>query len=530
MKRFLSLVLTVVMVLSLTACGNSKSATTQDDKGNAPSGVTEAAPDAGQEGETQGDTAPDNAIDFNEEPYTLVVCYPVLSEAQPDLPMIQDAINEITLREINAKVQFEAVGLFSMANVYALKASSQEKVDLMMLMPGNRYLPNFVTSNMIQPIDEVLDQWGPDIKEVLGDSLKTGSFKGNQYGIVQNKDFYANGYGFNLSIALCEKYNIDSDSIKTLEDLEAAFEIIHKNEPDVIVVAPEQSGGTIAAVLIGKNDTLGTTVGALEVGSDGSLKVVADAEREAYKNAMKKVREWYEKGYISRDVTTAQESGSQMLGAGKVFATAAPSLGAAMGGVMGGLQYRSVMLDDNIICTTGDSQMQMWTIPISCERPDKAIQFLNLAFKNEEIGDLFRYGIKDNHYKVLEDGSAELVNTAGWQNNWYTLGDYNKMYVRSDAVASSGVSHDEFIKLVDEWNKNVKFSPAYGFTFDPQNVRTDVAACDTVNDEYQKAIGNGAVDPEKELPKYQQKLRDAGMQAILDEVQKQLDEWVATQK
>ena len=525
MKRFVSLVMSVILVFSLAACGSNDTGNTTASQ----SSETQESSVVPEESDTQEESLPEtSAIDFDEEPYTLVVCYPVLSEAQPDLAMIQEAINEITLREINARVEFEAVGLFSMANVYALKASSQEKVDLMMLMPGYNYLPNFATSNMIQPIDDVVEAWGPSIKEILGDALQAGRFNGSLYAVPQNKDLLANGYGFNLSVPLCEKYDIDIDSIKTLEDLEAVFELIHEKEPDVTVVAPEQSGGTILSILRGKTDPLGTTTACLSVAADGTLQAVNSVEQERYSEAAKKVREWYEKGYISRDVTTAQESGSQMLGAGKVFATAAASLGASMGGEMTGVQFKAVKLED-VFATTSDSQMSIWTIPTSCQRPDKAIQFLNLAFENEEIGNLFRYGIADNHHVLLEDGSAQLANTAGWVNNWYIIGDYNKMYIRSDAIASAGVSHDEYMDLTNQWNEGVVLSPAYGFTFDPAAVRTEVAACDTVIDEYSKAIGNGVVDPEAELPKFRQKLIDAGVEIIMSEVQRQLDEWAAMQ-
>lgn len=498
MKRFLGLVLSAIMLTFFSVPGAA------------------AAP-------------ADNAIDFNEKPYTLVVCYPVLSEAQPDLPLIQEAISEIALREINAKVEFEAVSLFSMANIYALKASSREKMDLMMMMPGSNYLAPFVTSKMLRPIDEEIDKWGWAIKEVLGETLEAGKFLGKQYAVPQNKDFEANGYGYNLSVPLCEKYDINIDDIKTVEDLEAAFEIIHKNEPGVIVITPEQSGGTIVTSLRGKIDSLGTTVAALEIGSDGSLNVVSSYGQEAYMEGAKKVREWYNNGYISKDVTTTKESGSQLLWGGKAFANSASSLGASMGGVGNGLEYRSVLTDE-LFRTTSDSQMSSWAVPVSSSRPDKAIQFLNLAFDSEEIGNLFRYGIEGNHHKILEDGSAELANTAGWQNNWYILGDYNKMMIRSDAISAAGVSYDEFIDLANEWNDKVASSPAYGFTFDPAKVRTETAACDTVIDEYSKVIGNGKVDPEKEIPKFLQKLNESGLQTVLDEVQRQLDEWAAAQK
>lgn len=470
----------------------------------------------------------ESAIDFTEAPYELVVCYPVLSEAQPDLQLIEAAINEIALREINATVKFEAVSLFSTANILALKASSGEQMDLVCLMPGNNYLAAFASSKMIRPIDEEMAAWGQDIVAVLGDSLGSGMFGGHQYAIPQNKDYLTNGYGYQISKPLADKYGIDIDAIDTMEKLEAAFATIKENEPDVIVITPEQSGGTIATSVMGKFDNLGTTMVALKVEEDGKLTVVSSYARDEYLQAAKKVREWFDLGYISRDVTATQESGSQMMWGGKAFATAASSLGAPMGGVGNGTEYRSAMIDgEGLMRNTTDSQMTIWAVPSVSQRPDKAVQFINLAYASDEIGNIFRYGIEGNHHNVREDGAAELANTAGWQNNWYLLGDYDKMMIRTDAIEAAGVTHDEFLTLTDEWNARVEISPAYGFIFDPAAVRTEIAACDSVIDEYGKAIGNGTVDPEVEVPKFVKALEDAGVETIVAEVQRQLDEWVA---
>lgn len=529
MKKIVSLVMVVAMACGiLSACGgNSESTTTTTTVQESSTGEAGESTEPTSQGEN-------SAINFDEEPYTLVVCYPVLSEAQPDLPLIEEAINEITLKEINAKVKFEAVSLFSMANIYALKASGQEKVDLMMLMPGSSYLAPFAGNNMIQPIDDYVYEWGNDMKEVLGDTLEAGRFNGRLYAIPQNKDVLANGYGVGLPVELCEKYDIDIDSIKTIADLEEAFAIIKANEPDMVVVAPEQTGSNLATILMGKLDGLGTGPAKLEVADDGSLKAVSTVKSESYMEAAKIARRWYEAGYVSKDVTTSQESGSQMQWSGKVFATLAPSLATAGGNITNGVQIRQIFLEDipnPVMRITGDAQMSVWTVPTSCERPDKAVQFLNLAFKNEEIGNIFRYGIEGTHYEVNDDQSVKLINTAGWQNNWYLLGDYGKINVRADALASSGFAVEEYLEKEKEWNENiVEVSPAFGFTFDISPVATEKSNLDAVNEEFGASIGNGVVDPETEIPKYIERLEEAGLQKFLDELQRQLDAWVELQE
>ena len=77
--------------------------------------------------------------------------------------------------------------------------------------------------------------------------------------------------GFKLATPLCEKYNINPDEIKTLEDLEAAFAIIKENEPDITVIMPETTGQGIAGSVYGDHDQLCTGGGMLG-GEDGSFE------------------------------------------------------------------------------------------------------------------------------------------------------------------------------------------------------------------------------------------------------------------
>ena len=527
MKKLISILLCIVLTMGLMACGGSNNQTSTaggkaTEKSTAAQG-TEAQP---QTGESGGGGSAASGIDFNEDPYTLNVCYAVLGEAQPDLAMIEEKLNEITLKEINAKVKLEAVSLFSMANVYALKASGQEKVDLMLLFPGSTYLTSFANSNLIRPIEAYMDQWGADLKAGLGSMLEAGQYKGHQYAIPQNRDVRKNGNGFNLSKDLCAKYDIDPKSITTIEALEAAFETIKENEPEVTVLMPETSGGGIAIALADYYDTCGTGGGILEVQEDGKLKIVNQVETESYKNACLKVREWYEKGYISKDVLTTQDSGSTMLPAGKCFAVAATSINPNMGDKY---SIAVVINKDKPLLTTTDDQLILWAVASSCERPDKAVQFINLCFTSEEITNLTMYGVSDVHYTKLENGAINTANNANWQNFWPMFGDYGKQYVVDANMEVMGVQTvEEYKKTMAAWE--LETSPAYGFNFDPANVKTQIAACDAVNNEFMLPIANGTVDVDGEMEKWAKKLDEAGLGDVMEEKQAQLDEWVASKQ
>ena len=70
-----------------------------------------------------------------------------------------------------------------------------------------------------------------------------------------------------------------------------------------------------------------------------------------------------------------------------------------------------------------------------------------------------------------------------------------------------------------------------GFLFDIDPVQTEVAACNAIVQEYGPVIDTGWLLAEEailaHIDEFNQKLYSNGLQRILDEAQKQLDEWEA---
>ncbi|WP_138750758.1 ABC transporter substrate-binding protein [Paenibacillus sinopodophylli] len=505
--------LVLVLLASFLVVGSIGCSNTNNGNSSAPSNES-AVPTA-----ENGDAG---KINFDEEPYTIKVNYAVLGQEQPDLPKIEAKLNEITLKEINAKIDLEGVSLYNMANVYALKASSREKTDLMLLMPGNRYLASFANNKMIRPIDEELAQWGPALTETLGDNLISGQFNGKQYAIPQKAD-QKNTIGFHFSKSILDKYNIDVSNIKSLSDLDSVFAIVHEKEPNMTVLAPEVSVGNIASILKW-NDGLGNAYGGLL--DPNSTKLENMYESEEFVETIKKVREWYQKGYISKDVNTSQDDGATLLDNGKVFAVAASSVGFA-GGSIKPIEKQSIAMYPPVL-TTSDTQLLLWSVASSSERPDKAIQFLNLLNSSAELTTLLQFGIEGEHYEVNANGTLNVSNNKNYESYWPMFGDYSKAPLSETYVTASGLSVEEFKLKQKAWNDNTKKSIAYGFIFDPGPVKTEIAALDAVAAQYAKVIGNGAVDPTELLKKFNDSLYAAGLQKVMDEKQRQFDAWLAT--
>ena len=70
-------------------------------------------------------------------------------------------------------------------------------------------------------------------------------------------------------------------------------------------------------------------------------------------------------------------------------------------------------------------------------------------------------------------------------------------------------------------------SPALGYSFKAESVSSEVAAVETVMEQYCYSFNAGALDPDKALPEFIDALKAAGIDKVIAENQRQLDEWAA---
>ncbi len=81
----------------------------------------------------------------------------------------------------------------------------------------------------------------------------------------------------------------------------------------------------------------------------------------------------------------------------------------------------------------------------------------------------------------------------------------------------------------EKYNSEMMTSKAYGFTFDSTPVTTEEAQLASVYEQYSKDLAFGVVDVDSKLKEFNDALYAAGLQKVMDEKQRQLDEWLAAQ-
>lgn len=523
-KKIVACMLAAALTLSLAACGNSGSSstsskTTESSKSTASASGTSEASTASSAG----------TADLKEAELTTLNLVTMASGKEAaDITKVEEAMNKILEEKFNVNVKLTFLPFATYAEQTTLMLSSGQGADILpvYMIP----LPTCANAGQIIPLDDLLNQYGAGIKEQIGDYVECGRVGDSIYGITTGRDL-ASTQGFAMRKDLADKYKIDYENIKTLDQLKEALVKVKEGEENVWPVA----------VSAGENirnwgwDPLGDDIVNLGVLPDMAQEstVVNLYETKQYEDLTNTMYEWMQEGLIQADAVNTTEVSSTLLQAGTAFGyftNLKPGYAAENTASLGIEIVVSEMVD--ALASTNNVSRATWTISSGCKNPEAAMKTLNELYTNPELGNLYMYGIEGTHYKVLEAGGAS---------NGQNIIDYaDGLDATTSGYRKSGtwLAPNQFVGNVwngstpDYWDVTRTFndeatkSKAFGFTYDSANVNNEVTACTNVVSKYNKALLCGALDPAETLPKFNQELKDAGIDNIIKEKQTQLDEWL----
>lgn len=462
------------------------------------------------------------------KPYQIVYAYNVWL-MQTDTPKVQDAVNKLLRKKINAEVKLMPMTSATYSQQMNLMISSGEKLDL--FNEGNSTFGADVADNKLMALNDngMLDKYAAGAVQAEGKYIKACTVNGKIYGLATIRDM-AQGRGIYIRDDLVKKYNIDLSKIKTANDLDGLFATLKKNEPNMYPTQPQQNSWSVFDSLFTSFDNLGDSMGVLmNFGQD--TKVTNIFETDYYKQCIEKAREWYEKGYIMPDCATNTDTGVAMYKAGKVACTMTllhplvASDNESMSGIKTDVAYIEPPLSNTYV-VTGVVQ----SIPVTCKNPQKVLQFLNLCYTDKDVFNTLVYGVEGVHYVHAPNSSVWITYPKGVtaQNSGYNLQAcylFGNRYLAYIWDRDPEDLNDQYHKF----NDGAYISKAMGFLFDPTPVKSEVAALTTVMQQYRLGLENGSLDPNVYLPKFQKALKDGGIDKVIAEKQKQLNAWLAAQ-
>jgi putative aldouronate transport system substrate-binding protein len=294
--------LLIVVVLLLSACGGTETATPSTETIEEEE-VTEVV-----------------ATEEEEPPSKVVMAYPILGDYPEDLQLVQDALNELPqIKAINVTVELMPIPIFQYGEQMNLILSGSEQVDLMTLFnPIQNYI-TMIQNGQLLDITDMLAEYGTAVTDQIGeDYLKAVLVDGRYYGVPTLHDL-ANAAAVTMRTDLVEKYDIDTSTILTFEDLTPIFQIIKDNEPDIAPFFPGGAGYTpLDSYAWATVDRLGDGNGVL-LNFGEELTVENWYASDDYASMINMLHSWYEAGYILPDSATVAENTYEVVKSGRAF-------------------------------------------------------------------------------------------------------------------------------------------------------------------------------------------------------------------
>jgi putative aldouronate transport system substrate-binding protein len=446
---------------------------------------------------------------------------------QKDLKLVEEEMSKITKEKINATVKLTSIDSAAWDQQATLMLAGNEKIDL--IYTKSATYSSQVARGQLLPLDDLLKKFGPDIqKSIEPEILAASKIKGQTFAIPSFRDF-ASFAGIVLRTDLLEKYKIDVSKIKTMNDMDPVFKTIKENEPNLTLVGPQVGGTSTLDLQVNASvDTLGEGLGVLT--SVDELKVANLYESSQYADLLKTVRRWYQAGYISKDASTSKEGGYDYIKANKGFAAMIKGkpgndvvISQLTGKPMTMIQFTPTLSITSSVTNT------MFSIPKNSKNPERAMMFLNLLYSDKQLINLIDWGIEGKHYVKKSDNTIDYPTGVDSKNNGYNLRQGWMFGNQSLSYLWATEDPETWPKMI-KFNKESKKSKAMGFTFNADPVKTEIAALTNVVNQYKMGLETGSLDPEVNLPKFIAALKSAGIDNVVAEKQKQLDEWAKSQK
>ena len=433
--------------------------------------------------------------------------------AEPkDLQLVEDEANKYLEEKIGVNIDMNFIDYGEYSQKLGVIINSGEAYDLAFTCSwAGDYLGN-ARKGAFLDLTSYLDTTGSEMKEAIDDRFWSGAeVDGGIYAVPNQKEI-CTAPMWVFTKEYVDKYNIPYTELHSLEDLEPWLKLIKENEPDVtpLYITKGFSAPQYFEQLV---DPVG-----IEYEND-SLVVKNMFETDKMKSTLETLRKYYQAGYINADSATAQDDKSV-----KRFVTKGDGQPYAEVLWSKDLKYDVVasQITDSYI-TNASTTGSMIAVSKNSKNPDKAVEFLNLLNTDEYIRNLLNYGIEGTHYESVNDKQIKLTDKASdYSVGYYTLGN---LFITKVLDNEPETKWDEF----QEFNDAAKESAVLGFKFDTSKVTNEIAAINNVLEEFKSTIYSGSVDVDEYLDKLNKKLKDQGIDRVIEEMQTQLDAWLAEQ-
>ena len=439
----------------------------------------------------------------------------VPNSQQTDTESVVAKANEIIEKEIGAKLDLIFVDASSFSEKLNMYMASGNKFDLCFTGYVNPFATAVQRGGLME-LSELLETV-PKLKEAVPQYYWDIATVNDGIYAVPNQQILGGSLSVVIKKDLADKYGFDVSSIRKTEDIEPFLQKVAENEKNIYPFKPSSGTGSFASLDHETYDYSLTSGVDLEEDENG-FKITSLYEKESFKENAKKLNEWFKKGYIRKDIASVTDD-TQDLNSGKYaswITTYKPGVSEELSKSLGFDVYVAPISKPYINARAGRDTMI--GIGKHSQHPELAIKLIELVNTNKELYNLLAFGIEGKHYEKIDENHIRYIDNSGYMPNaaWEFGNQFNALLLEDQ--------EDDVWEQTKKINESAFKSHLIGFTPDVTPVRTEVSQIETVIGEY-NVIEKGAKDPDTYYDEFISKLKQAGIDKVVEEINKQAQQF-----
>lgn len=521
-KKIISTLLCLTMVAAtLAGCGNQ--ASTSEPAAEPAKEEAPADADAAEPAESAGEEAAADAADL--EPVTLHFIF--FGDKKSATDEVWAAIADYTRDKLNCDYDVQFIAGDDYKQKLLVKAATGDTWDMNFDSDWTGYF-QMIANDAYMNLDELLPKYAPNLYKVYEEKGLLETMKNKGHIVVLPWTMTMNNrpnLQWRGDLAEAAGITVDKDNFNTMEDVDKLLYQLKEAYPDKYIIECTQMNG-------GGWVEIDSGMGLCFNLNDPKCTITPKEQVPQYIEAAEYAEKWQKDGLIWKDVLTDKLDHNSLINEGKLITKWGThefaNSNRAWVEDSAYWDYKEIYEDD--LFPNRTPLANAMCISATSENPERTLMFLDLLETDKTLYDMVQYGIEGKTYEldgdmaVYPDGmDGASSNFMGWGGQWAL---WKPQFMRGTPENPTGFWERE-AEYAASSEKNV-VSPLDGFSFDATAVQTEVAQRNQIYGDAKKLIDVGlAGDAKTALEKLAADSEAAGLQTLLDEYQRQVDEYLA---
>lgn len=499
---------------------------------------TESARDGGHSADAVSEPASTTLSDKPEHAKEVKLVGYLIGTAPKGMPEVLEALNAKLKRDINATIELNYIAWSDVASKYPFVLASGENIDFIFAADWNFYISE-ATKGAFYPLDiNMLNKYMPKHMEKLPqDAINAAYVNGHPYMIPTSTPDQK------VSLALFRKDVMQQAGlaeISKFSEIEPYLAAVHQLYPDMIPLNLDSQFDLSAPYALLLSEKMAWSGAPFDSGDPLAQGITADNEDPSgrmvsmveepvlsiQKFAAGVMKSWYDKGYVNKNPFSNQVRSKDNFCEGKsgiAFGNSNDTMSLIAACKEKGIDvypfpllYPSGKVAHTSLLNNGVA------IAANSKNPERTLEALDLIMEDPEYVYLTYFGIEGRNYELTADGTIGLPDGVTAQTNTYPPDAAGFWFVNKDLFKPMEIWTDSYLALQNRIKGYLEQATYLNFSFNSDNVKSEVASLKNVSVQYAQPLYIGAVDDiDTAFDTLRSKLKAAGIDIVQAEVEKQ---------